>query len=144
MFRCNLCLRLLHLFADSSSADSVKTYYSECKHIFCVDCLRRIHPNCGVCCRPSRYIEMQKTTRLRHRILFEPVSQVINQVNKAISFQAFHQKYNINRLFAIGARLKQHEDMLRQRIEALDASCREHTENIVKTAFIINKTKEAR
>lgn len=144
MFRCNSCLRSLHLLADPTSTDYVKTFYSQCKHIFCVNCLRQTHPICRVCCRPTRFIAVEKNLRFQLRILFEPTSNIIRRVCNAINFQMVHREYNNNQLMRIYTQYKQHNDSLRQRIEMLYGKCRKHAEQNQKLKCIIKKSLAAR
>lgn len=86
-FHCNACMRRLDLFGNPSLPGHTKSFFSECKHVFCERCKERFKPQCRICKKSAKFTEIRKEMPIHLRWFFEPLTKISEAQQNAIEFQ---------------------------------------------------------
>lgn len=108
-FHCNRCSRplrvtsvplsvdqtLLNGSRGSSIAIPMKSYVTNCKHMFCQNCIGKCQPQCAKCQKPCKMIEINEKMPPQMRVVFESIKQRIVQCHREITTaRSFQQEQN--------------------------------------------------
>lgn len=108
-FHCNACACPLNLSSvppsanpalsngsrSSSTSISVKSYITNCRHMFCQNCKEKCKIKCPVCSVKCKLMEINELMLPTMRDLLEPVLQQIQNFQKRLhSAQRFHMEQN--------------------------------------------------
>lgn len=119
-FNCNACARPLKLFDDSShSSGHLKSYFTECKHIFCVRCAQRSRTHCYICRRPTRFLEIRKEMPKHLRMFFEPFPKVFEVLKNIAEFQSSQENYTAQKLYDIYKRIAEKDAQIKRKCHEL-------------------------
>lgn len=140
---CNLCLRKLMVAgeADEESPDTPNKYLTTCYHIFCEECAKKSHPNCGECRKPTKYIRINKNMPLNARFLFEPLENVYKRTCTAIKFQEFQLDVNYKKMQTECEKRKEQGYKIKRKVAKMDEEHKKMEEDIQKMQIIMQKLK---
>lgn len=138
LFRCNLCLRRLMLFADPSP-ENPKSFLSEClRHIFCEQCARKLHPIC-VCKRRVRFMEIRKQMQLKYRMMFQDPQAILKRLQSINNFRMEQHQLNFQRTGQKFMKLRQQEAALSKETMKQDQMAQQLEKTTTKLKYIIQK-----
>lgn len=138
IFRCNLCLRRLMLFADPSP-ENPKSFLSEClRHIFCEQCARKLHPNC-ICKRRVRFMEIRKQMQLKYRMMFQDPQAILKQLQSINNFRMEQQRWNFHQTGRKFMKLRQQDATLNRELMKKDQLEQHLKQTAGKLKYIIHK-----
>uniref|UniRef100_A0A0N5AJY4 RING-type domain-containing protein n=1 Tax=Syphacia muris TaxID=451379 RepID=A0A0N5AJY4_9BILA len=87
---CNVCIRI------PNSGDGIPFYFTCCGHIICQRCIANAdNGTCRVCRKPTKILEINRTLRPEHQMLFrnpkDLLEMYVKNINSVLDFQAHHR-----------------------------------------------------
>ncbi|KAF7273488.1 hypothetical protein GWI33_013809 [Rhynchophorus ferrugineus] len=86
---CNRCLGKY-----TNKVSTRKYFLSECGHIFCGDCMRKIieTKKCEICKTPAAFMELSAEMDFTKQLFFWPMENILQQSIRIFDFQNMHRK----------------------------------------------------
>lgn len=114
-------------------------FISNCKHIFCKSCLAKYAPQCIVCRKTARFIELNDQMPSNVRVLFEPTAPKIQAIHQANIFQLVEQTNFCEQNLSL---VDQYENLNRE-IKCLKETNKRKIHDYNEEVALIRKLKEA-
>lgn len=90
---CNSCYTIK--YEEDSTSGLIRFFFTNCKHVMCEPCLRKVPNHCGLCNKICKVMEIndRMPDGIRDLFRFESVNEHKEKMKKIMIFQ--HEQYEI-------------------------------------------------